>query len=225
MHRGRRSRGLSLSVADDKPWSTCRRPWSLMYFTAHGRALPCCIAPFSARGYDSYTLGDATQQTLREIWNGAEYHDSAARCWAMHRPSRVRAVVCGGACNHRLAVRVAVVIPTLNEAETIAGTIAMLPRDVVDEIIVADSASRDGTPGGCARGGCARCHAHGAWIRACLRGRRDGGWRRAARSSCSWMGTGPIGRTCGHAGGADAARGRMISSSGRGCAGSVSLGR
>jgi MoaA/NifB/PqqE/SkfB family radical SAM enzyme len=44
--------GLSLQrAADDKPWATCRRPWSLMYFTAHGRALPCCIAPFSARGY------------------------------------------------------------------------------------------------------------------------------------------------------------------------------
>ena len=41
--------------------------------------------------------------------------------------------------------RVAAVIPTLNEAETIAGTIAMLPRDVVDEVIVADSSSRDGT--------------------------------------------------------------------------------
>ena len=41
--------------------------------------------------------------------------------------------------------RVAAVIPTLNEAETIAGTIALLPRDVVDEIVVADSSSRDGT--------------------------------------------------------------------------------
>jgi MoaA/NifB/PqqE/SkfB family radical SAM enzyme len=57
------------------PWSACRRPWSLMYFTAHGRALPCCIAPFSARGYETYTLGDATQQTLREIWNGTAYQD------------------------------------------------------------------------------------------------------------------------------------------------------
>ncbi len=66
--------GLSLKRQEqEKPWSTCRRPWSLMYFTAHGRALPCCIAPFSARGYDSYTLGDATQQTLREIWNGPAY--------------------------------------------------------------------------------------------------------------------------------------------------------
>ena len=44
-----------------------------MYFTAHGRALPCCVAPFSMRGYDSFTLGDATQQSLREIWNGERY--------------------------------------------------------------------------------------------------------------------------------------------------------
>lgn len=68
--------GLSLKRAEeDRPWSTCRRPWSLMYFTAHGRALPCCIAPFSARGYDTYTLGDATQQSLREIWNSPGYKD------------------------------------------------------------------------------------------------------------------------------------------------------
>ncbi|HVC55689.1 MAG TPA: radical SAM protein [Stellaceae bacterium] len=56
-----------------QPWSLCRRPWSLMYITAHGRVLPCCVAPFSMRGYDSFTLGDATQQTLRDIWNGAKY--------------------------------------------------------------------------------------------------------------------------------------------------------
>jgi glycosyltransferase involved in cell wall biosynthesis len=40
---------------------------------------------------------------------------------------------------------VAAVIPTLNEAETIAGVIVSIPRDVVAEIIVADSSSRDGT--------------------------------------------------------------------------------
>ncbi|MBV8962371.1 MAG: SPASM domain-containing protein, partial [Hyphomicrobiales bacterium] len=56
-----------------KPWSMCRRPWSLMYFTAHGRALPCCIAPFSMHGYDSFTLGDAKTQSLAEIWNGPAY--------------------------------------------------------------------------------------------------------------------------------------------------------
>ncbi len=57
----------------DNPWSLCRRPWSLMYITANGRVLPCCIAPFSMKGYGSFTLGDATQSTLREIWNGPDY--------------------------------------------------------------------------------------------------------------------------------------------------------
>ena len=59
----------------NQPWSLCRRPWTLMYFTAHGRAIPCCFAPFSMRGYDGFTLGDATQQSLREIWNGPRYRD------------------------------------------------------------------------------------------------------------------------------------------------------
>ncbi|HET7911061.1 MAG TPA: radical SAM protein [Pseudolabrys sp.] len=68
--------GLSLKRTDESsPWSLCRRPWSLMYFTANGRALPCCIAPFSQHGYDNYTLGNATQQTLRDIWNGPAYRE------------------------------------------------------------------------------------------------------------------------------------------------------
>jgi MoaA/NifB/PqqE/SkfB family radical SAM enzyme len=58
---------------DDAPWSLCRRPWSLMYITANGRVLPCCIAPFSMKGYGSFTLGDATQNSLKEIWNGVGY--------------------------------------------------------------------------------------------------------------------------------------------------------
>ncbi len=66
--------GMSLKRSGNgSPWSLCRRPWTVMYFTANGRALPCCIAPFSQRGYENYTLGDATQQTLREIWSGAAY--------------------------------------------------------------------------------------------------------------------------------------------------------
>jgi MoaA/NifB/PqqE/SkfB family radical SAM enzyme len=66
--------GTSLKrAADGQPWSLCRRPWTLMYFTAHGRAIPCCIAPFSLRGYDGFTLGDATQESLWQIWNGPRY--------------------------------------------------------------------------------------------------------------------------------------------------------
>jgi len=63
------------AAGSGSPWSLCRRPWTVMYFTANGRALPCCIAPFSQRGYENYTLGDATQQSLREIWTGPAYAD------------------------------------------------------------------------------------------------------------------------------------------------------
>ncbi len=79
--------GMSLKRGDDtSPWSMCRRPWTVMYFTANGRALPCCIAPFSQRGYENYTLGDATQQSLREIWNGATYR-SFRRALLSDQPS------------------------------------------------------------------------------------------------------------------------------------------
>jgi MoaA/NifB/PqqE/SkfB family radical SAM enzyme len=71
--------------ASREPWSLCRRPWTLMYFTATGRALPCCIAPFSMRGYASFTLGDATQEALREIWNGPRYQEFR-RALASDRP-------------------------------------------------------------------------------------------------------------------------------------------
>jgi radical SAM protein with 4Fe4S-binding SPASM domain len=66
--------GMSLEKTTSRnPWSLCGRPWTVMYFTANGRALPCCIAPFAQRGYENYTLGDATRETLRQIWNGQRY--------------------------------------------------------------------------------------------------------------------------------------------------------
>ena len=68
--------GVSLKPkTDTNPWSLCRRPWTVMYFTANGRALPCCIAPFSQRGYEHYTLGDATVESIQQIWNGAKYQE------------------------------------------------------------------------------------------------------------------------------------------------------
>ena len=80
--------GLSLKRAtSSSPWSMCRRPWTVMYFTANGRALPCCIAPFSQRGYENYTLGDATQQTLQDIWNGARYRAFREDLMSDHPPA------------------------------------------------------------------------------------------------------------------------------------------
>jgi radical SAM protein with 4Fe4S-binding SPASM domain len=79
--------------ADENPWSLCRRPWAVMYFTANGRALPCCIAPFSQRGYENYTLGNATQASLREIWNGPAYQQFRA---ALHSDAPPRSCAsCG----------------------------------------------------------------------------------------------------------------------------------
>jgi len=73
-------------TSETTPWSLCRRPWTLMYFTATGRALPCCIAPFSMHGYESFTLGDASQQTLREIWNGPQYQEFRSRLMTADPP-------------------------------------------------------------------------------------------------------------------------------------------
>jgi len=71
---------------DHSPWSLCRRPWTVMYFTANGRALPCCIAPFAQRGYANYALGDATQSSLRSIWNGPAYQAFRAQLKSQNPP-------------------------------------------------------------------------------------------------------------------------------------------
>ena len=70
----------------------------------------------------------------------------------------------------RTSETVAVVIPTLNEAESIGAVIAALPRRVVDRIIVADGGSSDGTPA-IARGAGAEVVAvDSGYGRACLAG-------------------------------------------------------
>lgn len=50
------------------PHSVCNFPWQTMVILWDGRVVPCC--------YDfdgTVFLGDANQNTIREIWNGAEY--------------------------------------------------------------------------------------------------------------------------------------------------------
>jgi MoaA/NifB/PqqE/SkfB family radical SAM enzyme len=58
---------------DDRPWSACRRPWTLVYVTVHGNVLPCCIAPFITRHYDGIVLGNLFRQSLAELWWGEPY--------------------------------------------------------------------------------------------------------------------------------------------------------
>jgi radical SAM protein with 4Fe4S-binding SPASM domain len=64
---------LLSSDGDKRPWSQCRRPSSLMYISANGNVLPCCLSPFTTRDYEGLILGNAFQTSLVEIWNGALY--------------------------------------------------------------------------------------------------------------------------------------------------------
>jgi MoaA/NifB/PqqE/SkfB family radical SAM enzyme len=57
----------------ERPWSACRRPWTLAYVTVHGNVLPCCIAPWITGHYDGIVLGNLYRQSIEEIWWGSRY--------------------------------------------------------------------------------------------------------------------------------------------------------
>ena len=59
--------------ADEMPWSRCYRPQTLMYITASGNVLPCCIAPFATVDYASIVLGNVFESSLNDIWRGKRY--------------------------------------------------------------------------------------------------------------------------------------------------------
>ncbi|MGD9891113.1 MAG: radical SAM/SPASM domain-containing protein [Dehalococcoidia bacterium] len=60
---------------DAAPWRGCYRPWRLIYVTANGSVLPCCIAPFTSAPYRDITLGDLNHQTVTEVWEGGRYRN------------------------------------------------------------------------------------------------------------------------------------------------------
>lgn len=59
--------------AAELPWARCDRPSTLMYITANGNVLPCCISPFSTVDYASIVLGSVFKESLAEIWSGYRY--------------------------------------------------------------------------------------------------------------------------------------------------------
>jgi MoaA/NifB/PqqE/SkfB family radical SAM enzyme len=63
----------SIVAKGPNPWQACLRPWVLMYITANGTALPCCIAPFATQDFPAIMLGNVLDQPLAEVWNGAPY--------------------------------------------------------------------------------------------------------------------------------------------------------
>ncbi len=64
---------LRIDDAGLRPWKKCYRPTTLMYITANGNVLPCCIAPFATSDYDSIQLGNAFEEPLAGIWRGPRY--------------------------------------------------------------------------------------------------------------------------------------------------------
>ena len=79
----------------ERPWSACRRPTSLMYITANGNVLPCCIAPFTNAPYGSLILGNTGRMSLEEIWNGNQYEEWRSRMQSDDPPEACRG--CGSA--------------------------------------------------------------------------------------------------------------------------------
>jgi radical SAM protein with 4Fe4S-binding SPASM domain len=59
--------------ADQLAWKKCMRPRTLMYITANGNVLPCCISPFSISDYTSIILGNVFKSALKSIWLGSKY--------------------------------------------------------------------------------------------------------------------------------------------------------
>jgi len=57
----------------DAPWRGCRRPWSLMYVTANGNVLPCCISVFTDTPHEELILGNVFETPVAEVWNGPRY--------------------------------------------------------------------------------------------------------------------------------------------------------
>jgi glycosyltransferase involved in cell wall biosynthesis len=65
-------------------------------------------------------------------------------------------------------MRTALIIPTLNEAESIGRVVREVPRDLIHRVIVADGGSTDATPAHAAAAGADVIHAGRGYGRACL---------------------------------------------------------
>ena len=64
---------IQSDAAEKNPWSRCYRPQTLIYITANGNVLPCCIAPFATVDYASIILGNVYESSLNDIWLGTKY--------------------------------------------------------------------------------------------------------------------------------------------------------
>lgn len=79
------------NISEKRPWSGCRRPYTLTYITSSGNVLSCCFAPFghkSAREYrEERVLGNVFQEPIEAIWHGERY-ESFRRAFESDHPAR-----------------------------------------------------------------------------------------------------------------------------------------
>jgi MoaA/NifB/PqqE/SkfB family radical SAM enzyme len=76
---------------EPQTYKDCRRPWTLMYVTANGNVLPCCIAPFTGAPYGELVLGNILSEAPETIWNGPRY-----QAWRRSMTSDTPPAACAG---------------------------------------------------------------------------------------------------------------------------------
>jgi MoaA/NifB/PqqE/SkfB family radical SAM enzyme len=72
------------------PWRACSRPLRLVYVTAQGTALPCCIAPFTDAPFDSITLGNHLRDGVQAVWTGEAYRRFREQLYSSEPPASCR---------------------------------------------------------------------------------------------------------------------------------------
>jgi MoaA/NifB/PqqE/SkfB family radical SAM enzyme len=75
----------------ERPWSGCRRPYTLTYITSSGNVLSCCFAPFGHKSVREYkeerVLGNIFQEPIEAIWHGERYQ-AFRRAFESSHPAR-----------------------------------------------------------------------------------------------------------------------------------------
>src|SRR5246500_2027807 len=130
----------------------CRPPWrSLSVFSSSLACLldrwhlwPFCIS--AVFGFRSGVSGGSGNYWFRCSHRSGSLSDAQAGDGALTHGCRSGGHLLRGGSRTKFTVRVSVIIPTHNEAQSIERVLADLPRDLTTEVIVVDSNSNDGTP-------------------------------------------------------------------------------
>ena len=84
-----------------EPWSLCRRPWTLMYFTAHGRAIPAASPPSPCAGMTASLWAMPPSRACGRSGMARAIRIFAEPCSLRHRRSPARIAACDGVFKRR----------------------------------------------------------------------------------------------------------------------------